>query len=75
MRYFHQPAEYWLDHCTMQDWRDIYARELMELPPIDHWGAVWFKHEPPNEPSPAASASAAGLEAEEWRSDLPDVTE
>lgn len=47
MRYFHQSPDYWLDHCTLQDWRDIYQRELNEVPPAEAFLAAYFEYEAP----------------------------
>lgn len=73
MRYFHQSPDYWLDHCTVQDWVNIWSRELIESPPVDDWAAVYFKHEPPHAAPDLESADPA--ESEIWECPLPDVTE
>lgn len=70
MRYFHQPPDYWLDHCTLGDWTRIYARELRESPPVDDWAAVYFKYDPAPE-----RADAKTEEPEIWENPFPDVTE
>lgn len=57
MRYFHQPKDYWLEHSTYQDWRDIYQRELIEQPPADAFIASYFGYEAP--------VFGVGAEAEE----------
>ena len=61
----------------MQKWTRRYARELTECPPIDVWGAVYFKYEPP-----ANSAAPAAPDPEDddgddpwWQPPLPAVTE
>jgi hypothetical protein len=47
VRYFHQPKQYWLDNCTLHDWREIYQRELTEMPPAEHFLAAYFDYDPP----------------------------
>jgi hypothetical protein len=47
VRYFHQSPDYWLDHGTLQDWREIYHRELIEAPPAEALLADHFGYEGP----------------------------
>jgi hypothetical protein len=59
--------EYWLDHCTLQDWNDIYSRELIQQPPAEVFLAGYFGYEPP-----AATSAFESLEADLG---LPDYEE
>lgn len=69
VRYFGQSPDYWLDTCTLHDWRTIWNRELVDAPPVDEFVRAYFKYEPPADLSPATS------EAEEWICPLPEMTE
>jgi len=71
VRYFHQSPDYWLDHCTLHDWQTIWCPNLIKTPPIDYWGAVYFKYEPPADATTAPEPDDEG----EWESPFPDVTE
>jgi hypothetical protein len=72
IREFRHDKDYWLDNCTLQDWRDIYSRELMERPSLEDWAAFYFQYNPPSEASAASTASEDG---EMWECPFPDVTE
>jgi hypothetical protein len=52
VRHFHQPAEYWLTQSTLQDWFEIYDRELREAPPPEAFLASYFSYEPPHDGPP-----------------------
>lgn len=66
MRYFGQTPDYWLDTCTLPDWRDVWHRELLEQPPAEAFLSDYFDYEPP----------AGGVkEAEEYSHGLPEIEE
>lgn len=69
-RHFKSDPEYWLDHCTLRDWTEIWARELIETPPLEVWAAIDHQYKPT-----APAAAPADDESGEWTSGLPDVTE
>ena len=49
MRYFHQTPDYWLDHSTLQDWDQIWSRELVNQPPAESFLAAYFEYEAPDQ--------------------------
>jgi len=57
VRHFHQPKEYWLDHCTLQEWQGTYHRELIERPPAEDFLASYFGYEAPSAGTPSAEAA------------------
>jgi len=56
--------EYWLDRGTLQDWNDIYSRELVQQPPVDVLAAWYVGYEPP--------AESSSFEAAEVETELPE---
>lgn len=65
VRYYHQPIEYWLTQSTLQDWADIYGRELIDAPPPEAFLAGYFKYEP----------GGAGTEAQDVTAEMPTLAD
>ena len=72
VRYFRQSPDYWLDHATLQDWRDIYSRELMESPPLEELAAAYLGYKPPERASADAKTDE---ESDVWECPYPNETE
>ena len=75
VRYFGQSPHYWLDHGTLQDWRNIYSRELIENPPTDYFIAGYFKYEAPADAGTSSASSTDDDDEELWECPFPEVTE